>query len=1004
MVKIMTSLQRVGWIFALVCLAGLLAAPVQAQINLSCNQGSFPSSMLVGTSYSLTCTPSGGASPYTIGISSGSVPTGMAFGQVGGQFIVENAPTATGIFSFTIKATDSTGKTGTQSFTVTVSGITLTSVSPNSLAAGLAQTLTLSGSGFTASCVVFFNGTQVNTTFQNSSSLSASVPANLVVVGSLPVYVHDTSTNVSSVALNVTVSTPGTLTSISPTSVAAGSPAFTLTLFGSGFNSGAVVSFGGLNIPSTFVNSGELSALIPASAVASSQTINVSAAGSNTLPFVVGAPNLTVGCNPSSTGPTVLGAAFSQFCTASGGNGTYNWSVTGLPAGVSPGSTSGSTLSISGTPTTPGAYNYTITATDSAGTAGKVTISGTIVSASSAYNITSLSPSSATVGSSQTNVTVFGNGFTGSSVVFFNGTAMPTQFVTPTQLTATIAAGFLTTPGTPDVAVTTAGTSTNALIFTIGSGTLSVVCNPGVGPTSVNLFFSTSCTVTGGNPPYNWPAPPTLPSYLTYSATTGATISITGVPDVAGPYSFVVRVTDSSSPVETGSLQLAGETAQPNITIGPILLSSVTPNAVALNSGAVTLTVNGNGFAGNAQVLINGSAIPTTYVSNVQLTATLLASQSTTAQTLLVSVNSPGFGNSNGVPLTIGAGGAGVPVTINCSPGVGPAAANRFYSANCAVYGGAPPYTWSIISGLLPTGLGLAANGPLASISGNNAFDGTYSYTLQVTDSSSPAKTGTLLFAGQAGNGLLLSSLNPTNVSAGSGPFTLTLNGVGFTPGTQINFGNFTLNSTYIGPTQLQVTVPSADLMTAQTVSVSAGNSNALPFVITPGASALTVTCSPLGGPATAGIFYSQTCSVSGGIEPYVWTVTGLPPGLLQTAAGVDTAIIIDGTVLTAQTYSYSVQVTDGSTPALIGSATVTGTVSAPSYGINTLSPTSVPVGSPSITLTVIGTGFTSNSVINYNGTPLCPPPASPHPRPSALPCPPAASPPTPSPSRWASS
>jgi hypothetical protein len=968
----MTSLKNVGWapVF-LVILAGSLA-PAQAQITLSCNTSAFPSAMTVGTSYSLTCSPFGGTAPYTIVLSSGSVPTGMVSGQVGGQFIVENAPTATGSFSFTIKATDSTGKTASQSFNVTVSGITLTSVSPNAFSVGVAQTLTLVGTGFTSTSVVNFNGTPVSTTFQSATQLSASVPANLVVAGTLAVYVHDPVSGISSSPLTVNVSTPGTLTSISPTSVAAGSPAFTLTLFGTGFTSGATVNFGSNAVTSTFINSGELTAVIPAAYITNPTTVDVSAGASNSLPFVIGVANLTVNCNPASTGPTVIGTLFSQFCSVTGGNGTYTWSVTGLPAGIAPGSTTGSTLSISGTPTTPATYTYTIQASDSAGHTGKVTISGTIVSAASAYNITSLSPSSATTGSSQITVSVFGNGFTNSSVVYFNGTSMPTQVVSATQLNATVAASYLASPGTPDVVVNTAGVATNALLFSIGSGALSIVCNPGVGPTTVGSFYSVSCTVNGGTPPYNWPTPPTLPSYLTYGNSTGQTISITGVPNVAAAYNFVVRVTDSSPTVETGTLELAGQTGIGTATIGPVSVSTISPNAVALNSGAISLSVTGTGFAFNAQVLINGIAVSTTYVSSIQLTAMVPASLFTAAQTLLVSVNSPGFGNSNGVPLTVGSGGPGVPISIVCSPGVGPATYNTGYGIYCAAYGGAAPYTWSIISGLLPTGVGLtSSNGPLAIVGGSNTFDGTYSYTLQLTDSSSPAKTSTLLFAGQAGNGLLLSALSPPTAPVGSGPITLILTGSGFTPGTTVNFGSFTLAGTFVSSSQLQVTVPSADLITAQTMSVSAGNSNSLPFVITPGSSALTVTCSPLAGPTTVGIFYSQTCSVTGGVEPYTWLVSGLPSGLQQTASGTDTAIIISGTVLTAQPYSYAVQATDGSMPQLTGSVTVSGTVSAPAYGITSLSPSFVPSASAQTALTVTGTGFTSGSIVNFNGAPL---------------------------------
>ena len=68
--------------------------------------------------------------------------------------------------------------------------------------------------------------------------------------------------------------------------------------------------------------------------------------------------------NPGSRSGTVGTAIASFTLSAGGGTAPYTWSATGLPAGVTIGSTTGT---VSGTPTTAGTYNVTATATGSGG-------------------------------------------------------------------------------------------------------------------------------------------------------------------------------------------------------------------------------------------------------------------------------------------------------------------------------------------------------------------------------------------------------------------------------------------------------------------------------------------------------------------------------------------------------------------------------------------------------------------------------------------------------------
>src|SRR5439155_24324950 len=77
---------------------------------------------------------------------------------------------------------------------------------------------------------------------------------------------------------------------------------------------------------------------------------------------------------------------------------------------------------------------------------------------------------------------------------------------------------------------------------------------------------------------------------------------------------------------------------------------------------------------------------------------------------------------------------------------------NLTYSTTLAANGGTTPYTWSITSGTLPSGLGL--NSSTGVISGTPTVLGTSSFTVQVTDANSQSATqGLSITIAPAGGG-----------------------------------------------------------------------------------------------------------------------------------------------------------------------------------------------------------------------------------------------------------
>lgn len=71
----------------------------------------------VTAAYLQTITASGGTSPYTVAVSSGSLPPGVTLGTDG---TLSGTPTKAGIYTFTVEARDAVGCAGTREYTMTV--------------------------------------------------------------------------------------------------------------------------------------------------------------------------------------------------------------------------------------------------------------------------------------------------------------------------------------------------------------------------------------------------------------------------------------------------------------------------------------------------------------------------------------------------------------------------------------------------------------------------------------------------------------------------------------------------------------------------------------------------------------------------------------------------------------------------------------------------------------------------------------------------------------------
>lgn len=171
----------------------------------------------------------------------------------------------------------------------------LSSLNPSSATAGGAGfTLTVDGSGFQSGATVNFSGSALGSTFVSSTQLTADVPASAIASAGTDAVTVTNPDGSTSNTLEFTVTPPApTLASISPSSATAGGSQFTLIATGTNFQSGATVKFAGTALTTAFVSSTELSASVPASAIANAGTYAVTVsntaggAASNSLTFTV---------------------------------------------------------------------------------------------------------------------------------------------------------------------------------------------------------------------------------------------------------------------------------------------------------------------------------------------------------------------------------------------------------------------------------------------------------------------------------------------------------------------------------------------------------------------------------------------------------------------------------------------------------------------------------------------------------------------------------------------
>jgi hypothetical protein len=174
----------------------------------------------------------------------------------------------------------------------------IASLSPSSALAGSPTfTLTVDGTSFLPETVVHWAGEVRSTEFVSSSRLTAKIGEDdVATAGTFDVRaVNPPDQGGMSAAETFTVTNPApVITGLSPVTVTAGAPAFTLTVEGDGFVEGSHVQWNGLSRHTTYVSSTRLTAAIgsgdtdqPGTALVSVENPGPGGGTSGELPFEV---------------------------------------------------------------------------------------------------------------------------------------------------------------------------------------------------------------------------------------------------------------------------------------------------------------------------------------------------------------------------------------------------------------------------------------------------------------------------------------------------------------------------------------------------------------------------------------------------------------------------------------------------------------------------------------------------------------------------------------------
>jgi hypothetical protein len=459
---------------------------------ISLSPATLPDGML-GVAYSQALTASGGTAPYLFAVTEGSLPPGLLLSPSSGA--ITGTPTATGSFTFTVRAVDDAGCFGTQVYTIVINGPTCPTIAlaPPVLPAAIqgqpySELVSASGGAAPYTFAITAGALPVGLTLAPSGTSGALISGTPTASGTATFTLTATDADGCSAALVYTIVING------PTcpTIALSPPVLPAAIQGQPYSqlvtaSGGTAPYtfaitaGALPVGLTLAPSGTSGALISgtptASGTATFTLTTTDADGCSAAlvyTIVINGPTCpTIALSPPVLPAAIQGQPYSELVSASGGTAPYTFAISAgaLPPGLTLAPSGTSAVLISGTPTASGPASFTLTATDADGCAAAILY--TIVVNGSTCPTIALSPPvlpAAIQGQPYSQLVTASGGAAPYTFAITTGALPPGLILTPSGTSSVLISGTPTTSGAASFTLTAtdADGCAAAIVYTIG--------------------------------------------------------------------------------------------------------------------------------------------------------------------------------------------------------------------------------------------------------------------------------------------------------------------------------------------------------------------------------------------------------------------------------------------------------------------------------------------------------------------------------------------------------